>query len=258
VCWWQADIPAMGAAYAEALEIWQGIGDPREIANALYNDSFRYAVSEMGGERDPARTGFNQMHRARDLATEAGDERGRANALWGIGNWLYFHNADDRGISQFDEAVGVFRRLGDRTMEAWSHHMLGTALIRLGGPLDEPRANVATAMRLFHGFGDVAGLTLTLDDFASIAIAAGDLPRAAKLWGAARALSAAGGVGLADFVDTQFEFYGRPSTRETIDPAELERMAVEGRTMSLDESVAFALETDIDTLAPHDHAGAAR
>ena len=67
-------------------------------------------------------------------------------------------------------------------------------------------------MRLFHGFGDVAGLTLTLDDFASLAIAAGDLPRAAKLWGAARALSAAGGVGLADFVDTQFEFYGRPST----------------------------------------------
>jgi hypothetical protein len=152
----------------------------------------------------------------------------------------------------------VFRRLGDRTMEAWSHHMLGTALIRLGGPLDEPRANVATAMRLFHDFGDVAGLTLTLDDFASIAIATGDLPRAAKLWGAARALSAAGGVGLADFVDTQFEFYGRPSTRETIDPAELDRMAAEGRTMSLDESVAFALETDIDSLAPHDHAGAAR
>jgi hypothetical protein len=258
VCWWQADIPAMGSAYAEALEIWESLGDAREIANALYNDSFRYAVSEMAGERDPERKGFNQMHRARDLATEAGDERGRANALWGIGNWLYFHNADDRGISQFDEAVGVFRDIGDRTMEAWSHHMLGTALIRLGGPLEQPRAHVATAMRLFHGFGDVAGLTLTLDDFASIAIAAGDLPRAAKLWGAARALSAAGGVGLADFVDTQFEFYGRPSTRQAFDPAELDRLAEEGRSMTLDESVAYALETDIDSLAPHDHAGVAR
>jgi predicted ATPase len=255
VCWWQADIPAMGVAYHEALELWQAIGDKREIANALYNDSFRYAVSEMGGERDPTRTGYEQMQRARDLATDAGDERGRANALWGIGNWLYFHNTEDRGISQFKEAVGVFRRLGDRTMEAWSHHMLGTAQIRLGESVDEARSNVQTAMRLFHGFGDVAGITLTLDDFASIAIAARDLPRAAKLWGAARALSAAGGVGLADFVDTQFEFYGRPSTRESIDPVELDRIAQEGRTMTLDESVAYALEATIDDLAPHDHSG---
>ena len=86
------------------------IGDQREIANALYNDSFRYAV-ERDGPASAIRigSGFKQMHRARDLATEAGDERGRANALWGIGNWLYFHNADDRGIGQFEEALGVFR-----------------------------------------------------------------------------------------------------------------------------------------------------
>ncbi len=258
VCWWQADIAAMGRAYAEALELWQSIGDEREIANALYNDSFRFAVSVTPtGDRDPERLGYKQMHRAREAATAAGDERGRANALWGIGNWLYFHAADDSGISQFDEALDVFRRLGDRTMEAWSHHMLGIAQIRFG-QLDEARRNGHAAMRLFHGFGDVAGITLSLDDFASIAIAAGDLLRAAKLWGAARALSAAGGVGLADFVDSQFEFYGRPSTRDTIDPEELDRNAQEGRAMTLDESVAYALEVSIDELAPHDHAGANR
>jgi predicted ATPase/class 3 adenylate cyclase len=258
VAWWQADIPMMGVAYAEALELWQAIGDKREIANALYNDSFRYAVSEAPGlDRDPDRTGYNQMIQARELATEVGDERGRANALWGIGNWLYFHDAEDRGSKFFEEALGVFRRLGDRTMEAWSHHMLGTAQIRTG-LIDASRRNAEAALRLFHGYGDVAGITLALDDFASIAIASGDVPRAARLWGAARALSAAGGVGLADFVDTQFEFYGRPSARHSIDPAELDRYALEGRAMTLDESVAYALETDIDALAPHDHAGAAR
>jgi hypothetical protein len=211
-------------------------------------------VSETPGERDPDRLGYLQMQRARDLATEAGDERGRANALWGIGNWLYFHADGDRGVSQFDEAIVVFRRLGDRTMEAWSHHMLGTAQIRLG-TLDDARRNAQAAMRLFHRFGDVAGITLVLDDFASIAIASDDVPRAARLWGAARALSAAGGVGLADFVDTQFEYYGRPSTRESIDHEELDRIAQEGRTMTLDEGVAYALETTIDGLAPHDHSG---
>jgi hypothetical protein len=194
------------------------------------------------------------MTQARDLAIEARDERGRGNALWGIGNWLYFHAAEDRGVSQFHEALEVFRRLGDRTMEAWSHHMLGTSQIRLG-TLEDARDNVRAAMRLFHGFGDVAGLTLTLDDFASIAIVDGDVPRAAKLWGAARALSAAGGVGLADFVDAQFEFYGRPSTRHSMDESELERLAQEGRSMTLDESIAYALGMSIDELAPHDHAG---
>lgn len=258
VAWWQADIPSMGFAYAEALELWQAIGDKREIANALYNDSFRYAVSEAPGQdRDPDRTGYNQMNRARELATEVGDERGRANALWGIGNWLYFHDAEDRGSMFFEEALAVFRRLGDRTMEAWSHHMLGTAQIRTG-PIEESRRNVTAALLLFHGYGDVAGITLSLDDFASIAIAVGDLPRAARLWGAARALSAAGGVGLADFVDSRFEFYGRPNARHSIDPAELDRYALEGRAMTLDESVAYALETNIDDLAPHDHAGAVR
>jgi hypothetical protein len=113
-------------------------------------------------------------------------------------------------------------------------------------------------MRLFHGFGDVAGITLALADFASLAIANGDLPRAARLWGAARALSSAGGVGLADFVDRQFSFYGRPNARQTMQADELERYAAEGRSMTLDESVAYALESDIDSLAPHDHVGAVR
>ena len=258
VCWWQADIAAMFKAYGEALELWQAIGDRKEIANALYNDSFRYAVSATPDtDADPERKGFDQMSRARDLATEAGDERGRANALWGIGNWLYFHAVDDFGVTQFDEALATFQRLGDRTMEAWSHHMLATGFVR-SGTVNDSRDHMEAAMRLFHGFGDVAGITLVLDDFASLAIAEQDLPRAARLWGAARALSSAGGVGLADFVDRQFSFYGRPNARQTLDPADLEQWAAEGRQMTLDESVADALGTEIDALAPHDHAGAAR
>ncbi|HEX5824260.1 MAG TPA: adenylate/guanylate cyclase domain-containing protein [Candidatus Limnocylindrales bacterium] len=254
VAWWQADLDTMAPAYSEALAIWEELGDQRELSNALYNDSFRYAVSEDPSKSDPDGIGLGQMVRARDLAAAAGDDRGRANALWGIGNYLYFHDTDDRGMSQFQEAFDTFSRIGDRTMEAWSLHMLGTAQLR-SKKLDESRANVDRALRLFHAFGDVAGITLALDDFASLAVAMDDLPRAARLWGAARALSSAGGVGLADFVDQQFEFYSRPSARFVLGAEELERHAVEGRAMTLDESVAYALETSIDELAPHDHSG---
>ncbi len=255
VAWWQADLDAMAPAYSEALALWESIGDKREIANALYNDSFRFAVTNDPKHSDPDRIGYAQMTRARDLAAEIGDERARANALWGIGNYLYFHDDEDRGIAEFRESFDVFSRIGDRTMEAWSLHMLSTALIRARS-LDESRTNIERAMRLFHRFGDVAGITLALDDFASLAVAAEDLPRAARLWGAARALSSAGGVGLADFVDSQYEFYSRPNARFVLGADELERYSQEGRTMTLDESVAYALEASIDELAPHDHTGA--
>ena len=257
VAWWQADLDAMGPAYSEALEIWQRIGDQREIVNALYNDSFRYAVALDPTTTDPDGSGNRQMLGALEIAEAIGDDRGRANLLWGIGNYTYFHDSEDRGIATFREALAIFHRIGDRTMEAWSYHMLGSAQVRTG-EADDARRNVTEALRLFHGFGDVAGITLALDDFAAVAVAAGDLPRAARLWGAARAVSAAGGVRLAEFVDEQYEFSGRPNPRFSLAPDELERYALEGRAMTLDESVAYALETTIDALAPHDHAGVAR
>ena len=254
VAWWQADLDTMAPAYMEALAIWEQLGEQGELVNALYNNSFIYAVTEDPKASDPDRIGYHGMVRALDLATSLGDDRGRANVLWGLGNYTYFHDTDDRGLAQFQESLDIFRRIGDRTMEGWSLHMLSTALIR-ARDIDGSRRNAAEALRLFHAFGDVAGMTLALDDFAAIAVADGDLPRAARLWGAARALSTAGGVGLADFVDAQFEFYSRPNARFMLEPAELERYAMEGRAMTLDESVAYALQTSIDELAPHDHAG---
>jgi len=254
VAWWQADLATMAPAYEEALAIWEEIGDQKEIVNALYNGSFRYAVTDDPRTSDPEGIGFGQMLRALEIATAIGDEHGRANVLWGIGNYLYFHDSEDRGLARFREALDIFRRTGERTMEAWSLHMISTALIR-GHQVEESRHDAAEALRLFHAFGDVAGMTLALDDSAAIAVVDGDLPRAARLWGAARALSSAGGVGLADFVDTQFEYYSRPNARFILEPAELERYAQEGRVMTLDESVAYALSTTIDELAPHDHSG---
>ena len=44
-----------------------------------------------------------------------------------------------------------------------------------------------------------------------------------------------------------------------MDPDELERYAREGRALSLDESVAYALEIPVDELAgPHEHVGGRR
>jgi non-specific serine/threonine protein kinase len=250
----------MEPSYREALAIWRGLDDPRELANALYNASFTYAVE---GVRDPehadeSEEGLRLMEEARDLYRRLGDDHGYANAIWGMGNRRYFRNEGDRGVDSFREALALFRNTEDRTMTGWALHMLGAGLVRQGR-FAEAEPNFLEALREFHGAGDVSGIALVLDDLASLAVVGEDQPRAARLWGAARAISSAGGVGLADFIDATYELPNRPHARASMDTIELDRYASEGQAMSLDEAVAYALRIPVaDLQGPHEHAGARR
>ncbi|HEY4751834.1 MAG TPA: hypothetical protein VIH37_01020, partial [Candidatus Limnocylindrales bacterium] len=96
--------------------------------------------------------------------------------------------------------------------------------------------------RLFHGSGDTAGMTLVLDDYASLAAARGDATRGLRLWGAARSLTATTGTGLAAVVNDAYTQFHLPTPRGMVEPAEAERLAAEGAAMTLDEVVAYALE----------------
>ncbi len=245
ICWWQGDIERMQAVYLEALEIWQGIGDEREIANAYYNASFGYSVGEEGPFRgsDPDHIGEGYLEQALSAFRRIGDHRGEANVLWGLGTLRYFSGVDDAaGEVEFRSALELFRGAGDRTMEAWALHMLASALIRQRRTV-EARDAVVHAIAHFHSAGDVAGLTLTLYDLASVAVQSGDLPRAARLRGAAHNLSNETGTGLATFTETAFVEAGmRPNVLQVMSEAEAERLGAEGAAMTLDEAVAYALE----------------
>jgi tetratricopeptide (TPR) repeat protein len=125
-------------------------------------------------------------------------------------------------------------------MEAWSLHQLGSAYLRLGH-LPEAREQLLEALRLFKRASDTTGLTLAFDDLSSLAVAEGDLERAARLWGAARNLTNATGAGLAAFVDEAVEYDARPNIRRDLSPEELTRLGNEGAAMPLDEMVEYAL-----------------
>ena len=246
-CWWQGEVVPMGRCYQEALDLWLAIGDEAEIANAYYNASFKYAVSPDGLlgvadlETDPDGLGITYLQKARDIYHRIGDRRGEANALWGMGNYLYFRRAPGLGIDENRQALEIFREVGDRTMEAWALHMLGTGLLRSGDPV-EARIHVEHAIRHFYAAGDAAGLTLTLDDLSAIAVVEGDLPRAARLRGAARNLTTETGTGLAGFVEDSFEAGTRPSVRAHMSESDVARYGAEGAAMTVDEAIAYALE----------------
>jgi predicted ATPase/class 3 adenylate cyclase len=244
VCWWQADIPVMRAAYGEAAELWRADGNRAELANALYNLSFCFTVPVNPhdvGNNDPDGIGLASLQEALDLYRALGDERGQANVLWGIGNREYFLNDPQAGVVALAEALEIFRRVGDRTMEAWTLHMLGGSKLRLGDT-ETSRGHFGAALRLFHESGDAAGLTLVFDDLASQAASDNDPERAARLWGAARSLSASTGAGLASFVDQFLERFPGQTAKATLSPDEVTRLASEGAAMTIDQVVAYALE----------------
>ncbi len=242
-CWWQGDLDGMNPRYREALEIWQTLDDEAELANAYYNASFTYSTNVGFGptEGDNDQTGLLYLERARDAFRRLGDRRGEANALWGLGNYHYFRRYPGNGEEQFRETLTIFGEVGDLTMEAWTLHMLGTSLLR-NGHVDEARVNIAHAIRHFHAAGDASGLTLTFDDMSAVAVADGDLPRAARLRGAARNLTVETGAGLAGYVEDTFETGARPGVRTRMSSADLARYEAEGAAWTIDEATAYALE----------------
>ena len=248
VAWWQGDIVAMAPAYREAADIWRGLDDRAELANALYNYSFAYTVpTSPGSLADPTGEGLAALNEALAIYRELGDDRGEANVLWGMGNMRYFSNQIDPGSEDMRLALEKFRKVGDRTMEAWTLHMLGGALLR-GQRLDESRELLRSALRTFYEASDAAGITLVLDDLSSQAIGDGDNDRAGRLWGAARSLATTTGATLASVVDEQIESGVRFNVRKVLPPDRLEALAAEGAALALDDLVAYALDVPVDAL----------
>jgi predicted ATPase/class 3 adenylate cyclase len=250
VAWWQGDISSMRPAYWEAVGIWRELGNQSELANALYNYSFAFTVpvSEDQSDPDPTGEGHDALREALEIYRAIGDEHGEANVLWGLGNRLYFRNEIDPGSVELAMALEKFRRTGDRTMEAWSEHMLGGALIRMSR-FDEARLHLGNGLRHFYQASDTAGVTLALDDLSGLAFAEEDVERAARLWGAARSLTATTGTGLATLVDSSLNFEARPNVRQALSQEALTALAREGAAMTLDEIVAYALKVSVAELA---------
>ncbi len=244
VCWWQGDLEPMRGYYEEAVAIWEGIGDDRELANAYYNASFSYALGPDGkfGAGDPDGRGEGYVRSALEAFRRIGDARGEANALWGLGTMHYFQGDFTASEQENRTALGLFRAVGDRTMESWARHMLSLGLISQLRT-EEAKFQVAHAVRHFYAASDVAGLSLTLYDLSSIAVQEGDLERAARLRGAALNLSNETGTTLGVFTEDAFEEARlRPNVREQMSTADVERLGAEGAAMTLDEVIAYALE----------------
>jgi predicted ATPase/class 3 adenylate cyclase len=251
IAYWQSDQSTAVRLYDDALRIWREVGDRREIANALYNRAYADMIEIMEGRATAPHqsSGRAKLDEALAIYRELGDTGGEGNILWGLGSLAYFSSDAETAESWYRESLELHRTAGNRTMEAWSLHMLALSLVGkrdFRGAIETGRH----ALRHFYESGDVAGETLSLDDLAISALGVGDTERAGRLWGAARSLQQKTGTGLAGYVEQTQQLFGVPTPKDDLPEDELAALSAEGAAMSLDEVVAYALDVPPEGLRP--------
>ena len=254
VAYWQTDRPTTVRWYDEALAIWRARDDPREIANALFNRAYADMIEVMGGKAtaDTLGPGQAMLLEALDIYQALGDQGGEGNVVWGLGSFYYFTKDARTAEVWFRKSLELHRAAGDRSMEAWSLHMI--ALAGIGQrQFDAAKETARHALKHFDEAGDVSGVMLVLDDLAQIAVANGDNERGGRLWGAARQIQERTGTALADYIEQNFDLFGVLGPRQAMSADDLVRTAAQGAAMSLDEVVAYALDVEAAAL-PDTHA----
>ena len=230
VAYWMGDLPAAQEAYQRALDLSRESGDPRAVAESLYNLAF--AVN-LQGDNERCK---NLLHETAAIFGDAGDRGGRAKALWALASMV---EADEEvAMAMTLEALEIFRDLGDRFHEGWALWGAAGSARRLGR-FGESRARLAEGLQIFRDAGDVSSMVVFLGGFADLAAAEGDVERVLKLGGAAAASGEATDAGLGEWVGAVEERRQLVERRAT--DADAARLWAEGQAMSLDEAVAYAL-----------------
>ena len=223
-----------------------------------------------------------------ELRRQLGDPAGLAEALY---NMSFAYSVPpppwrdlDRAHELLDEAVAVYRQVGDERGEAkilwalsgaifqvgneWQRSVdLGEEALALFRKLDDrfgmawalhslglssvgiadltrARSAITEALELFSSAGDLTGIGLVLADFSIVAVVSGDYERAIKLRGAALRVERQVGQGLVTNYDGYLPWLPEALRGKEIAEDEFDKLLAEGDSLSLDEAVAYALGRD--------------
>jgi non-specific serine/threonine protein kinase len=226
--------PARAVALLEAgLRLYKELADTAGIARAL---SELGVVEQYQGNRRQAVT---LLEESVALARQVGDRFMVGDCLlWLAGTQMNLGELD-AAQDHYEETLVLFRELGERLRTAWSYFGLGDIARR--------RGDYARAAELFKqglevkfeigGTGDIYYL---LEWLANLA-AQTDMPdRAARLWGAAQAIREVVGTPLPPSIVSDYAPY-MTSARKELGSLAFEAAWAEGRAMTIEEAIAYAL-----------------
>jgi non-specific serine/threonine protein kinase len=229
----QGDHDLSTARFEESLILNREVGDKRATA---------FALASLGGiamERGDRPGGRALCDESLSLFREAGDR-------WGVAIALGFHLGEallDRDSARIrslhEEILALFREVGDGWSVAQTLTLGGRLLLELGEP-EQAQEPPVDGLRTLWRMGTRYGLWESLDVLAAIAGARGEPSRAARLRGAAETEREAMGITLSSFDRSLYDRY-LMEARAQLGPAAFDAALDEGRAMTLEQAVEYAL-----------------
>jgi hypothetical protein len=186
-------------------------------------------------------SGARLLDESLDLFRRVGDEPGVARVLVMLvirdamaGDWV-------RVIAGIEEAVAIWRRLGDRLQLAFDLVWLAFAYGRAGRQADA-RSVALEALDLFSEVNSPTGIALALLDLSFLASWESRFENALRLAGALESLREQAGGGPPPGFGGMLEGDPAAEARANLPEETARRAWEEGRAMSLGEAVALARE----------------
>ena len=232
----QQDYERAIATLEGAIDLYEEVGDQSGAALALANLGY----AELHGgymERVPA-----FVEKAEALMQGDLDDHAHAYLRTIAGAAMTTQGDLDSAVSQLEEGLALSRELGDLRNTSMSLFILGM-LEFAGGDLGRGETLFEEGARIALELGDRLGGIYFVWGFGKLSALRGRPIRAARLWGAAEALRERMGMALSKFDLAASGYEGDlAAVRSTLDRASFDAAWAEGRAMSPEEAIEYALQ----------------
>lgn len=233
------DFESTWAMLEESRALFEQVGDKAGIADSLGSGG----LVALGRGRHEE--GYNLMEKAIELDLEVGNRWGAA-AMLGFSATVPLAKGDlERARRQAERGLSLAREVGARDVIYVALHPLATIAL-MEGNLDRAKHLFEEGLTLSVEVGEKANVAFCLEGLAAIAATtAGESERAARLWGSAEALLEEIEVISYPYASDRSLRQSRlAEARERLDEKTWLRACAEGREMTFDQAIEYALDRD--------------
>ena len=224
-----------GIDYArESLKMAEELNDPQVVAEAMRSLG---VVEIFAGNYAEATTYFEKVAA---LYQALGNDHGAFLAIGNLALSLFYQGKVEDAIALLAKYMDSVVSLGNQDRIAWFHFALGLFKL-VHGDVEMALPNLKSGLSLFHQIKEINFTAVCMMAVAFLASARGNAVRAARLFGAGEAIHESIGTVLDPTAQSLRGAYV-DKTRAMLDESAFASAWAEGRAMSLDEAVVYALD----------------
>jgi predicted ATPase/DNA-binding SARP family transcriptional activator/class 3 adenylate cyclase len=232
----QGDCAAARPRLEESLAIGRELGDKRRISISLKN------LGLLAQEEGDYSLASALLEESLVIAQELSDRLGMARSLHNLGTVALRRGDYTAARALLGESLVIQREHGDRHGMAWSLHDLGE-VTWAQGDYRTARSLFMESLAVRHELGDKPGIVECLGGLAGVTATQDQPEWAARLLGAAAALRQAVGIPFPTYAQAEYD-QGVAAARAALGDEVFAAAWAEGRAMTLDQAVAYAMKHD--------------